>query len=82
MAIFRKQVLIQEIKMIEGKTEIIETFNRYKDTFEDFIDSLDIELLNIPKLVDKGLYNIMLNSKHLPTKLKLDKNILDGSKQQ
>lgn len=32
--------------------------NKYKDTLDDFINSSNIELLDWPKLINKGLHNI------------------------
>lgn len=64
---------------MEGKTEIIVILNRYKNTFEDFVDNQDIGPQNIPRPVDKEQCNIMPSSENSSTKSKLDKNILDGS---
>lgn len=81
MIIFKKQVFKQAIGGAEGKTEIITIFNRYKDTFEDFIESsLDIKPPNIPKPIKKRVCNIMPSFENPLTKLKLDKNILNRSK--
>lgn len=82
MAIFRKRVLKQAIGGAEGKTEIMAIPNRYKDTFEDLLNSSDIKPPNMPRPVDKKLHNVMLGSENLPTELKLDKNISDGSQRQ
>lgn len=79
MAIFRKQVFKQAIERAEGKTEIIAILNKYKDTLKNFIDSSDIELLNMPRPVDKKLSNVMPGFENLSTEPKLDKNILDKS---
>lgn len=70
------------IREAEAKTEIKGIFNRYKDTFEDLVNSSDIKPLNMPRPVDKRLHNIMLGSKDLLIKPKLDENILDGSQRQ
>lgn len=35
------------------KTKILINPNKYKDTFEDIVDSLDIEPSNGPKPIDK-----------------------------
>lgn len=46
--------------MIEEKKknlEIVTVFNRYKDTLEDFINNLDLELL--PRPINEGLCNAL-----------------------
>lgn len=63
----------------EEKTKIMAIPNRYKDTFDDSINSLHIKSPNILRLVNKESCNIMLDFKNLLIELKLDKNILDGS---
>lgn len=64
---------------MKGKIEILVISNRYKDTIEDLIDSSDIELPNLLRLVNKRLYNIILGSKNsLITKPKLGKKTLNG----
>lgn len=82
MVILRKQIFKQAVEEIEGKTKILTIFNKYKNTFEDFIDSSNIESSDISKTVDKGLHNIMLSSKNHLIEPKLDENLLDGSKWQ
>lgn len=79
MAILKKQVFKQTIKGEEKKTKIIAIANRYKDIFDDLLDSLDIKPLNMPRLVNKRPCNILPNSKNPLTESKLNKNILDGS---
>lgn len=56
--------------------------NKYKDILEDFIDSSDIEPLNMPRPVNKGPRNIMPGSKNPSTEPELEKNISDRSQQQ
>lgn len=79
MVILGKQVLKQVIREVETKTEIMVIPNRYKDTFNDLIDSSDIKPLNMPRLVNKGLHNVMLSSENPSNRPKLDKNISDRS---
>lgn len=62
---------------MEEKTEILLISNRYKNTLKNFVDSLDIESLDMPRLVDKGLRNVILNFEDLLTEPKLDKKFLD-----
>lgn len=62
---------------MEKKIEILAILNKYKNAFENFINSSNIELLDILKLVDKKLHNNMSGSEDPPTKFKLDKNLLD-----
>lgn len=73
MAIHRKQVLKQAIKRVEEKTEIMALLNRYQDTFENLVNSSNIESLNMPKPVYKKLGNIMLDFENLSIERKLDK---------
>lgn len=54
-------------------------FNRYKDTLGDFVDSSNIKLLNMSRLVDKALCNVMLGFEDLSTKPEWDENILNKS---
>lgn len=56
--------------------------NRYKDTLKNLVDGLDIELPNILRPIDKEPSNIMFGFKNLPTKPKLDKNILNRLQRQ
>lgn len=49
---------------MEGKSEIVVILNKYKNTLDDFIDSLDTEFLsqpeslNQPEPIDKGTRNM------------------------
>lgn len=70
------------VRGAKGKPKTLAIFNRYKDTFKDFINSLNIESPIMPKPVGKGPRNIMFYLKGPPTKSKLDENLLDGSLQQ
>lgn len=70
------------IGKVKQKSEILVIFNKYKDTFEDFIDSIDIKLTNILKLVYKKLYNIMPDFENSSIEFKLDKNLLNESQWQ
>lgn len=54
-------------------------FNIYKNIFEDFVNSSNIELSNMLKPVDKKLRNVMPGFENPPTKSKLDENILNKS---
>lgn len=60
------------------KTEIMPVFNKYKNIFEDFNNSLDIKSLNKSRLVNKMLQNLMLSSENSLTDIKLNKNSSDG----
>lgn len=82
MIIFKKQVFNQAIRGVKEKTEILAISNRYKNILEDFVNSLDIKLSNMPKLINKEPYNIILGFENSLTKLKLDKNFLDESQRQ
>lgn len=65
-------------------------FNRYKDTIEDLVDSLNIEPPILPRPVSKRLCNVIANLKDFltkpkldnPTEPKLDKDFLDKSPRQ
>lgn len=76
MAIFGKQVFKQIFEGTEKKTEILEISNRHKNTFEDLIHSLDIELVYMPKQVNKGPCNIIPSFEDFSTEFKLDNNFL------
>lgn len=62
---------------MEEKTEILAISNRYKDIFENVIDNLNIKPLDMPRPVNKKLYNIMPDSKNPLTKPKLKKKFLN-----
>lgn len=64
---------------MKEKTEIKTILNRYKDNFEDFVNSSDIEPSNMLRPVDKRLCNVMFGFENFLTKPKLDKKILDVS---
>lgn len=65
-------------------------FNKYKNSLEDVVNSLDIELLIIFRPNCKGPYNIIADLKDIPIEPKLDnqiepkldKDFLDGSLRQ
>lgn len=61
---------------MEKKTKILAIFNKYKETFENFIDDLDIKSSDMSRSIDKGPGNISPDSKDLLTESKLDKNLL------
>ena len=70
---------------MEGKPEIAAIPNKYKDTFDDFIDSLDtkspdqLESLDRPEPIDKGTRNTPKSRGALPSFSKkdcLDKDVL------
>lgn len=54
ITILKKQVVKQAVEK-RRRTEIVVIFNRYKDILDDFIDSLDLEIL--PRPIDKRFYN-------------------------
>lgn len=53
-------------------------FNKHKNPFDDFIDSLNtVNLINRVKLIDKKLSNIFkLENKSIKIRLKLEKDFL------
>lgn len=54
--IFKKQVVRQAVKDVEENTKILAIFNKYKDTFDDFINSSDEQFQDWPQLIDKESY--------------------------
>lgn len=82
MAIFRKQVFKQAIRGAEKKIDIMAILNRYKDTLENLVDSLNIKPPKILKPIDKRPRNIMPSFENLLTEPELIKNILDRSQRQ
>lgn len=54
-------------------------FNKYKDILKNPIDSSDLKPLNMPRLVNEKLCDIISGFKDLAIELKLDKNILNKS---
>lgn len=65
--------------MISTKSEILAIFNKYKNTFKNFIDNLNIKPLDISKQVEKELCNILCNFEILLTKFELDNNLSNKS---
>lgn len=70
---------------MERKSKMAAIFNKYKDTFDDLINSSDTkfsnlsECLNWPELIDKGLCNASKSRSFSPSFLKencLDKDTL------
>ena len=63
---------------VKGKSEILAIFNKYKDTFDDLIDSLDMETpdwpnsLAWPRLIDKRSRNAPRSKSGSPTLSKDD----------
>lgn len=59
---------------IEGMSKIVIIFNKYKNTLDNFINSLYTESLDAPRQIDKKPYNI-LRSRNAPieSRLKLKK---------
>lgn len=72
------------VEEIERNFEIFVITNRYKDIFDDFIDSLDIKSPSILSSINKRLYNITLDfeDKLIKTRFKFYDNISDKSKWQ
>ena len=64
------------VKGAEEKSEIATMPNKYKDTLNDLINSLDIEFsncldsLNWPELIHQGLYNVSKSKSGSSTFLK------------
>ena len=52
MAILQKRVFKKTIERRQEKSEILSIPNKYKDTLEDLVDSLDIEYLAITKQIN------------------------------
>ena len=78
VTILKKQVVKQAIGTAEGKSEIVTIFNKYKDTLDNFINSLDLKSANRPYPIDEGLCNALRsagNSMGLSKGYCLDKNI-------
>ena len=82
--ILRKRVLKQAVGGVEEKSEIAAIFNKYKDTFDDFIASSDAKSPDYPdfpnrrRLIDKGSRNAPKSKNGFPTFLEedcLDKDI-------
>ena len=76
MAIVKKRVFKQAIEKGQEKSEILSILNKYKDTFEDLVNSLDIEHLAIPKQINLPSNNIP-NSKDDPSNPKMGNDLLD-----
>ena len=77
--------MVEEAKR---KSEITAIFNKYKNIFDDLIDSSNTkspdypDFLNRPRLIDKGLHNALKSKNSSPTFLEedcLDKNSLNMS---
>lgn len=64
--------------MTQRKSEIVAIFNRYKDNFNNFINSSDTKSSNRLKLIDKALYNIFrFKNKSIEVETKLEENFLN-----
>lgn len=63
MTIFKNLVLKQAINRVEKIIKIITIPNKYNNIFNNPINNLNIELLDIIKPINK-LYNIIRNSKN------------------
>ena len=63
--IFWKRVFKQTVGEVEGKSKIVAIFNKYKNTLNNLIDSLDTESLDCPDfsnwlgLIDKRSRNTL-----------------------
>lgn len=78
ITIFKKWVVKQAIGRAKEKSEIVAIFNRYKNTLDDFIDSLNSESPDWQKLIDERSYNTLSSASNLMGLLErdfLDKNI-------
>lgn len=63
-------------------SEIVAISNQYKDTLDDFIDSLDLESPDQSGPIDERSYNALISEGNLADLLEriyLDKNLLDRS---
>lgn len=68
------------VKGAKKKSETVVISNKYKDTFDDFINSSDLELPDWLRPIDKRLYNVSRsvdNSIRFLKKGCFDKNVLD-----
>ena len=71
------------VREAEGKSEIAAILNKYKDTLDDLIDSLDTESPNQPESldwlgpIDKGTRNVPRSRGTLPSFLEEEKDRLD-----
>lgn len=70
------------VEKIERNFEIFTITNKYKNTFNDFFNSLDIKSLSILSSINKKLYNITLDfeDKLIKTRFKFYDNISNKSK--
>lgn len=64
-------------KRLKEKIKILAIPNKYKNIFENFINSLDIKPLINLRPVGKKSYFIMADLKNLLTESNFDKNLLD-----
>ncbi len=81
VAILKKHVLKQAIEGGQGRSEILSILNKYKDTLEDLVNSLDIKRPAIPKQIDL-LTDDISGSKNGPSDSKMDDNLSDRSQRQ
>lgn len=65
----KKQVFKQIIEKIEEKTKFLAIFNKYKNMLDNFVDSLNIKLLDMPNQINKKLRNIIFSIENFLTKL-------------
>lgn len=82
ITIFKKKVVKQIIKKIEENFEIVAIPNKYKNPFNDLINSSDIESPNKFKLINKGSCNMSRFESNLIKLLErdyFDKDVLDKS---
>ena len=76
MAILKKRVLKQAIGAKQERSEILSSHNKYKDTLEDLVNSLDIERPTTQKPID------LLSNEISTSDPEVDDNPLDRSQGQ
>ena len=78
IAILKKYVLKQAIGKEQEKSKDLFISNKYKNIFEDLVDSLNIVYAAIPRQIDLPSNNIS-NFKDDLNESKIDNNLLDRS---
>ncbi len=81
VAILKKCVLKQVIEGGQKKSKILSIPNKYKDTLEDLVDSLDVEHPAILRQIDLPSDDIP-GSKNDPSNPEIDDDLLDRSQGQ
>lgn len=82
MKIIDKRVIKQAFERLEEKSEILAISKKYKNILVSLIDSSDIKYPMKPRLVGRGLCNLMADLDNPLTESKLDKDLLNLLLQQ